>query len=194
MTFSEKAKEFEEKNGTKITSVEIVENHCPCDYEFEKVGDAPVCYGGDEVGECEKCWNREVPTSEPSCDDVKAAYDQGLNDAWELVKRILGIIDKENHELMPAKELIKIYGTSDLLDIFVLAPQEALAKLKAYEDSKIEVGDVLVYQKRNGIVVDFKGNRIIVLSEIGIESWYECDIDKTGKHIDIRRFLQQIGE
>ena len=177
---------------------------------------ATGCQGDGET--CRKCWDSEIPGTEPKVEVIpqeevdawynahesgKAeGYEQGLNDAWKLVKKIIGIVDKENHELMPARELTKIYGSNDLLDIFAFSPQEALAKLKAYEDSKIEVGDVVTIFPRaggeyNAIIVRISSNNYInvfygdgiVASDIPPELY-----KKTGKHIDVSSILEQIGE
>lgn len=130
------------------------------------------------------------------------AYNQGLNDGrnevWELSKRIIGILDKENHELIPAKELIKIYGSNDLLDIFAFIPQEALAKLKAYEDSRFEVGDVVKVERGVKFVVTHiskGGEYLFGICATGdtYSSIHKRYCKKTGKHIDIQSILEQIG-
>ncbi len=42
----------------------------------------------------------------PSCDEVKEAYDQGMNDAWELAKKLIhfehegGFSDKEIQNIL----------------------------------------------------------------------------------------------
>lgn len=218
MTFLEKALEFEyANNSTEVSVYEIMKNSCPSEYGLSE--DTKCEERGESTEhDCVKCWNREMPNTEPKADGIPVipqrevdAYNkghadgvaQGMNDAWELAKRILGIIDKENHELIPAKELIKIYGSNDLLDIFAFIPQEALAKLKAYEDSKIEVGDVVAWtdfadDTFNGVVLDFKDNtdnEVVVFTENScVDVWKIAECKKTGKHIDISSILEQIGE
>lgn len=60
--------------------------------------------------------------------------------------------------------------------------------------SKIEVGDVVTYSRESGLVLDKKGSKLVVLTEDGVYEWYECDVEKTDKHIDIKSILEQIGE
>jgi hypothetical protein len=112
-------------------------------------------------------------------------YNKGLNDAWELVKKIYAIDDRsvvfDGHVFV--EYILRAY-----------TPQEALAKLKAYEE-RIEVGDVVTYAGDKGVVLDKRGSKIIVLSDdCWVSEWYECDVEKTDKHIDIKSFLEQIGE
>jgi hypothetical protein len=201
MTFLDELK----KDNPYMTEEEVVklaeDALCPMDCGYEV--DNEEC---DQ--NCEKCWNREMPNTEQHgeikerlelIDELKQVeYNKGLSDAWELAKRILGIIDKENHELMPAKELIKIYGSNDLLDIFAFTPQEALAKLKAYEEAQeIKVGDVVKWENKY-IIVTYFYNKERILKGVDCEGQiYSClkeNVTKTDKHIDIQQILDQIGE
>ena len=150
------------------------------------------------------CIGKDITTYLLEVLEEHTDYNKGLNDAWELVKRIIGIVDKENHELIPARELTKIYGSNDLLDIFAFTPQEALAKLKAYEEEQeIKVGDVVEFCE--------SGEKYLIISEeddrdynFGVINLQSMKIDrictttfafkKTGKHLDISSILEQIGE
>lgn len=174
---------------------------CPHDYGYCENPPIEFC----RRTTCEECWNREMPNTESKdeadCDDVKAAYEQGLSDAWEMARKIIGILDKDNHSF-DASKLRAIYGTSDILEIFKLTYQEALAELKAYEDSRIEVGDVVVWtdfadDTFNGVVLDFKDNtddEVVVFTENScVDVWKIAECKKTGKHIDIQSLLEQIG-
>jgi len=197
MTFLEKAKSEREEKRIKF-SEDGLPSGCPYKYGYEEDHSC-----GDV--ECVECWNREIPGTEPLTEKEKMidamsenAYNKGLNDAWELVKRIIGIVDKENHELIPARELTKIYGSNDLLDIFAFTPQEALAKLKAYEEAqnKAVVGDVIKdnYDDK-AVVLDETESYYSVFTQSGcVEEWNKAICKKTGKHIDISSILEQIGE
>lgn len=129
-------------------------------------------------------------------DELKQAeYNKGLNDAWELARKIADIV-------LPS-ERAEIFGyvvngitVVDILRDFT--PQEALAKLKAYEDSKIEVGDVVKDEEGWEYVVtniykDRDSCRYNGVTSCG--KWTGCyEPTKTGKHIDIKSILKQIGE
>lgn len=119
------------------------------------------------------------------------AYNKGMNDAWELARKIFA---------MTSNEFDDVFGDVFREDVFCnYTPQEALAKLKTYEEqSKIEVGDV---------VTDTDGWEYVVINIYkdrdscrynGVTScgkWTGCsEPTKTGKHIDIKSILEQIGE
>lgn len=119
------------------------------------------------------------------------SYEQGLNDAWELARKI---------EKMSFSERRKVFdGLDEYCNILLFTPQEALAKLKAYEDSKIEVGDV-VRIKDTGtmcVVSKVKGDKYLLIFKDGsggTVAFTHSDLEKTDKHIDIKSFLEQIGE
>ena len=63
MTFLEKLKEDKPK---MIIPKDCIGIGCPKQHGYENV-DA-VC--GRSGVDCFKCWNREMPDTEPSCDDV----------------------------------------------------------------------------------------------------------------------------
>lgn len=121
-------------------------------------------------------------------------YEQGLEDAWELARKLYE---------MKLEKLQEVFGgfETELEVIQHLTPQEALAKLKAYEEeSEIKVGDVV----SNGTHV-----LLCVKEDYGYGYFYFLDKDgshifltkenlkkskftKTGKHIDIESLLEQI--
>lgn len=124
------------------------------------------------------------------------AYNQGLNDAWELARKIVLDVSKGG---IPERNMRSMFGekwtVSDILKNYT--PQEALAKLEAYE-KEIEVGDVvrLKGSDKEYVVTTIDEDRC---SEIycGVSkdgAWFaQCNVEKTGKHIDIKSVLQQIG-
>ena len=138
------------------------------------------------------CKIKYMPKVEP--DDTTEAYNKGLedgrNDAWELARKIF---------TTDCATLQKVFGYSDEGQIIMtIEPQEALAKLEAYE-KKIEVGDVvrLKGSDKEYVVTTIDEDRC---SEIycGVSKdgrWFsQCNVEKTGKHIDIQSVLEQIGE
>jgi RNA-binding protein YlmH len=116
------------------------------------------------------------------------AYNKGLEDAWELARKIYE---------MKSKEFDKVFRDVHYVDVFYhFTPQEALAKLEAYEkgQNEIKVGDV-VEQNEQKFVIIFVNNEFVNgidengrFSHISIEN---CE--KTGKHIDLTDIFKQIG-
>lgn len=128
------------------------------------------------------------------------AYNQGLQDAWELAK---GVVLKVSRGGFDEKKIIDIFGSIDYAEIFNSNPQEALAKIEDYEQ-EIKVGDVVMYFNTDTefLVIDkddtsssydfwvinletFKLDRIMNKPEY---------FKKTGKHIDIQQIFDGIGK
>lgn len=195
-----------------MTLFELAKAENPNARWIEIIGGCPSDFGLEEEGkcmnDCEKCWNREMPNTNKSVvltamengwesevakkikEQEEDIYNKGLNDAWELARKI-DIFDEE--------ERTKIFGylTSEYIKEHYTV-QEALAKLKAYEEAQIEVGDVVKFETgENGIVtyINCDGD-LMGFSEDGrlfTEMPISC-CKKTGKHIDIKSILEQIGE
>lgn len=116
------------------------------------------------------------------------SYDKGLNDAWELAKKI---VESPSNGGYTASELVKIFGivNKPLLDAYT--PQEALAKVKAYEErNEIKVGDVVRLKGCcvEGIVTRVTETNIYRLFKDGSstkEAFEDSEVfAKTGKHFD----------
>ena len=132
----------------------------------------------------------------------KEAYEKGLNDAWELARKICGEANSKNSNLT-GKQLGEIFGYSHsgtIMDNNTY--QQALAKIEAYEKSQqIQVGDV---------VRSILGNEYLVITREDDDSDYNYGVidlntmtvdritgilsnfKKTGQHIDISSILEQI--
>lgn len=128
-------------------------------------------------------------------------YDAGLNDAWELAKKIaLSTSMVETAKIFIAKNICAIGQRSLFEDCFALTPQEALAKLETYEkeQAEIKVGDVVSHDGLKAIVVRVADNCIYTISLIGTTPRYSASdmkkLKKTGKHIDISTILAEIGK
>ena len=79
------------------------------------------------------------------------AYNKGLEDAWECVKKLT--VNDYLKDGYDSDELLKIFGTDNIFCILKnYTPQEALAKLEAYEkeQAEIKVGDVVTIFPRSG--------------------------------------------
>jgi hypothetical protein len=142
------------------------------------------------------------------------AYDRGLNDCWEMVRKLrkIGFLDRK--EIFPLAHGISI---SDVLDDYT--PQQALAKIRAWERKKaeeerkkqeeaekIQIGDVVeVYDISGadrelvikGIYLAGDKYDFVVLHEDSLGFFDESSFDvkmftaiKTGKHVDILGVLK----
>ena len=132
--------------------------------------------------------------------EMKAeAYNKGLNEAWEAAKKIIEIVSKGGYRY---DELSKIFGTVDFQLIFRLnTANEALAKIKAYEekqkqDAEIKVGyEVYNIDRENKrIVTAIDGNKAIQLCSNGKYTVDNIDtLHWTGREdLRIKKVLENI--
>jgi hypothetical protein len=130
------------------------------------------------------------------------AYQAGLNDAWEAAKKLFSsMADSDIEKAFPIE-----WNNGGFKALMNLQPQEAIAKLKTYEDKqsdRIEVGDIV--ERYVDGKLDSKG---IYLQEDG--GYWRCLFDtgavlmtfaypkgqfkKTGKHYDIQSILEAMRE
>lgn len=118
---------------------------------------------------------------------MEKTYIDGLNDAWELARKLYD---------MKCDEIEKIFdvdgGFWSVIRDFT--PQEAIVKLKAYEE-RIEVGDIVLIYGEEAVVTRVVDEHANILFGDGVTNNMPVkDLvgDKTGKHIDIKSFLEQI--
>lgn len=157
--------------------------------QIMQYGDEPIlAIGGYRMkldGGCEGCITHKT-------------YDQGLQDAWNLARKIFGSVNKGGYS---DEQLEEAFGCSYLTMTQILydfTPQEALAMIEAYEQ-EIKVGDIVT--TINGMceyVVTHvqKPNTLHVInSRNGYVQQMRIDVaKKTGKHIDIQQILDGIGK
>lgn len=117
----------------------------------------------------------------------KTAYENGLDDAWEIAKKI------ECMDGYDGDELIEMFGTDGIEAIFAkYKASEVLEKVKAYEEYKeqnniIRVGDeVRLSDDTIGVVVYSSptGHINIFTAYGGIRCLKATKAEKTGKHYD----------
>lgn len=120
-------------------------------------------------------------------------YEKGLNDGrnevWELARKIYE---------MKSKEFDEVFRDVHYVDVFYhFTPQEALAKLEAYEkeQNEIKVGDIVKDGKNYFLVTKRYNNTFEGMSD---EGYLYCglslrDCEKTSKHIDLTDIFKQIG-
>ena len=176
MTFLEKAKELNPNLKLSASGTPLI---CPNNLGLEVEG----CPKGMD---CSGCWNREMPDTEPK--GVDANYKQGLLDGYNLVARI----NDYTYE-----QLSEIFGMVSLRYILkTFTPEEAVAKMEEYENGKIEVGDVVYNEKYgNGVITSIDYDLYTVLFANGdAVSFNGSGFKKTGRKMDVKSFLEQIGE
>ena len=123
------------------------------------------------------------------------AYSRGLNDAWEVIKKITKDESVGGYSIKMMQEL---FGQTCVYDIVHnYTPAEALVKIKEYEDkqkqdAEIKVGDEVVLNDDYGnekaivLVKDKNPYPYSVLIQEGTNRWIkENAIErKTGRHFD----------
>lgn len=116
------------------------------------------------------------------------SYNKGLNDAWELVKKI--VLSEEDGGYS-CEELENIFGYRSPASVLkVFTPQKSLAKVKAYEDERneIKVGDVVKLKRASyeSIVTRVAETSIFCLFKDGSCDNYinKENLVKTGRHFD----------
>lgn len=121
-------------------------------------------------------------------------YADGLKDAWELAKKIYDTTHADRNKIFGMDNSCN--GIKNVFEMFT--PEEALAKIEAYEKEKeIKVGDVVEDEEgTKALVIDeATENTCFVFTENGcVEDWYKMDLKKTGNKISIESLLRQIGE
>lgn len=124
-------------------------------------------------------------------------YEQGLADAWDLVRKVYAL------ELDEREKILGYQGLKPILED--LSPEYVADAIESYEKEKeIKVGDVIESRrsKRKFLIVTEEDDNsdydfgVIDLETMMIDRICNdlCYYKKTGKHIDIESLLRQIGE
>lgn len=122
------------------------------------------------------------------------AYRKGLKDAWEAAKKLFSsMADSDIEKAFPIE-----WNNGGFKALMNLQPQEAIAKLKAYEDKRsdrIEVGDEVQAPRGKAIVTAVKDDFVHYFYSDGDIGCLELDsVTKTGKHYDIASILEAMRE
>ena len=161
---------------------------------------------------------REVINSQPTiqpeivrCKDCKywipydllesernSEYQRGLNEAWEAARKLFSsMADSDIEKAFPTE-----WNNGGFHALINLQPQEAIAKLKAYEekqkaDAEIKVGDEVVskYSGIKGILLEPETEDVLATIIVPSQRWktiYNAheNLEKTGKHYDIEKLLE----
>lgn len=146
----------------------------------------------------------------PKC-DTEEAYQRGLSEGNDIGYKD-GVKDGQNEAWEAAKKLFSTMAESDIERAFPiewnsggfkalmnLQPQEAIERLKSYEDDKIKRGDIVnIKGSCNddvlGVVTKvWEDNCYIVWGDGSGGAWCKDSVVKTGKHADIDKFFEEIA-
>ena len=126
------------------------------------------------------------------------AYQAGLNDAWEAARKLFSsMADSDIEKAFPIE-----WNNGGFKALMNLQPQEAIAKLKAYEDKHsdpIKVGDEVTHKsdlavwKAVCIRIDGDRQHMDLMGHTGAVGYYPVDdFKKTGRHFDISSILEEL--
>lgn len=129
---------------------------------------------------------------------VRHGYELGLSDAWEAARKIEM---EPNNGGLSFDEMSNIFKKTSAGAVFEdYTPQEAIAKIKAYEDSKeIKRGDEVDHQGLKSIVIRTCPDAVYTVTSIGTTPKYTGgDIQrlvKTGRNFadKLDALLSEIG-
>lgn len=136
---------------------------------------------------CDVCKNDEFLK-----ETRELARAEGQEEAWKLATMIA--LD-EMFGGYKVSELKEIFDSLYLPEIFRLTYPEAAAKVAEWErQNEICVGDVIYCEGHYGVVVNVSEIWVRgIISEGGTFQWHKEECTKTGRHIDVNAFLEQIG-
>lgn len=104
------------------------------------------------------------------------AYQEGMKAVWETVKKIMS---NEEDGGLTYEETIKIFGTIEGSKICDMEPEEAVRRIKAYEEQKIEIGDEIAFRRSDA------ADTVIVVVHIHNDEYLE-GVDKKGSVYVVR--------
>ena len=131
---------------------------------------------------------------------VEGAYQRGLDDAWEMARKIVLSVNEGG---LSVQNLSKLFGTyASRYALKKYSASEAIEKLKAYEekqkaDDEIEVGDEVIYIEHRFIVFATETEECYAsLFDVNGRhaSASQKDCKKTGRHFDIDKILEEMKE
>ena len=125
------------------------------------------------------------------------AYQRGLNDAWEAARKLFSsMADSDIEKAFPVE-----WNNGGFNALINLQPQEAIAKLKAYEekqkaDDEIKVGDEVIYNGTTKCIVvrpeDDERYASLIDGDGTLYSADHRECKKTGRHFDIDKILAEM--
>ena len=122
-------------------------------------------------------------------------YQHGLDDAWEAARKLFSTMAESDIE----KAFPIEWNSGGFNALMNLQPQEAIERLKSYEDDKIKRGDIVNVKRickddLLGVVTKVcEDNCYIMWGDGSGGAWSKDSVVKTGKHIDVDKFLEEIA-
>jgi hypothetical protein len=126
------------------------------------------------------------------------AYQRGLDDAWECARKLFSsMADSDIEKAFPVE-----WNNGGFHALINLQPQEAIAKLKAYEEKQkteddIKVGDEVEVLNSGSkyLIAWILGTSICGFAHDGVTCRLQpSDVRKTGRHFDIDKILEEKKE
>ena len=130
----------------------------------------------------------------------KDGVKDGQNEAWECAKKLFSpMADFDIEKAFPIE-----WNNGGFNALMNLQPQEAIEKLKAYEekqkaDDEIKVGDEVKHKSNSAtwtavcIQIDGDGRHMNLMGHTGAVGYYPVDdFKKTGRHFDIDKILEEM--
>lgn len=129
-------------------------------------------------------------------EQINKTYEDGLEEAWELVRDIIALPNSENKSL----EMVRYNAFADdaLFDIIRNhSASEIIKKIKEYEE--IKIGDEVVDKEEwgiKGVVTETTERLISIVEEKGnVSRWKKENFEKTGRHFsEIEEVLKKMKE
>lgn len=149
---------------------------------------------GYDKGYADKTNNDEV-CKKLARDIQDEGYQRGLDDAWEAARKLFSTMAESDIE----KAFPIEWNSGGFNALMNLQPQEAIERLKSYEDDKIKRGDIVnVKWSCNddllGVVTKvWEDNCYIMRGDGSGGAWNKDSVVKTGKHIDVNKFFEEIA-
>lgn len=149
---------------------------------------------------CELITNPDVCIrfkSPAECIFAEKTYSDGLNDAWELARKI---VMGEEDGGFDSQEVIDVFGKSRYYSFKDFTAEEALAKIESYEKEKeIKVNDIVKVKGERGLgivtAVCPTGIIYVLWDDGGCGDYEPCELEKTGRTAEgLADLLRQIKE
>ncbi len=125
----------------------------------------------------------------------KDGVKDGRNEAWDAAKKLFSTMAESDIE----KAFPIEWNSGGFNALMNLQPQEAIERLKSYEDDKIKRGDIVnVKGSCNddllGVVTKVREDDChIMWGDGSCGTWSKDSVVKTGKHIDVDKFFEEIA-
>ena len=130
--------------------------------------------------------------------------EDGRNETWEAAKKLSWAEKYGGY----GDRLDKVFDRTDTFDFLEYSPNEAIDKLKAYEEKQKAEDDIKLGDELEHTVSGYTSKAIFLEQIEDDEDWYTClfwtscgfailsypksQFKRTGKHFDIDKFLEEM--